>query len=172
MMHLTLSSLLCSELSFVRNQAAEVDYRLVTVNNNLNQPGHEANPYVILGFQLRNRILAAEDRWGWELKSKWIMVYLKQCRYCVVNVVQRSGALDVVELGCTSVLLGVAISSRHLSVFGSFLFFLVPWRSTRQSRYVGEGSCLLESRLVGSKVVRNLTQNTWFQLTILYTLQL
>jgi len=62
MMHLTLSSLLCSELSFVRNQAAEVDYRLVTVNNNLNQPGHEANPYVILGFQLRNRILAAEDR--------------------------------------------------------------------------------------------------------------
>jgi hypothetical protein len=30
MMHLTLSSLLCSELSFVCNQAAEVDYRLVT----------------------------------------------------------------------------------------------------------------------------------------------
>jgi hypothetical protein len=62
MMHLTLSSLLCTELSFVRNQAAEVDYRLVTVNSNLNQPGHKANPYVILGFQLRNRILAAGDR--------------------------------------------------------------------------------------------------------------
>ncbi len=59
MMHLTLSSLLCSELSFVCNQAAEVDYRLLTVNNNLNQPGHEVTPYVILGFQLRNRILAA-----------------------------------------------------------------------------------------------------------------
>jgi hypothetical protein len=53
------------------------------------------------------------------------MVYLKQCRYCVVNMVQRSGALDVVELGYTSVLLGVAISSRHLSVFVSFLFLLV-----------------------------------------------
>jgi hypothetical protein len=121
---------------------------------------------------LWQRILAAWRQVNSELKSKWIMVYLKQCRYCVVNMVQRSGALDVVELGYTSVLLGVAISSRHLSVFVSFLFLLVQWGSTRQSRYVGEGSYLLESRMVGSKVVRNLTQNTWFQLTILYTLQL
>jgi hypothetical protein len=59
MMHLTLSSLLCSELSFVCNQAAEVDYRLVTVNNNLNQTGREVTLYVVLSFQLRNRILAA-----------------------------------------------------------------------------------------------------------------
>jgi hypothetical protein len=93
------------------------------------------------------------------------MVYLKQCRYCVVNMVQRSGALDVVELGYTIVLLGVAISSRHLSVFVSFLFLLVQWGSTRQSRYVGEGSYLLASRMIGSKVLRNLTQNIWFQST-------
>jgi hypothetical protein len=125
MMHLTLSSLLCSELSFVCNQAAEVDYRLVTVNNNLNQPGHEVTPCVILGFQLRNRNLAAWRQVRLRAKEQVDHGLLEAVQILCGEHGSKIRSIRCCRAGIHYCNSRVAISSRHLSVFVSFLFLLV-----------------------------------------------